>query len=69
MTSGAVTADGCACVLADGSQMPMPGPGVWQVPSGAGEFGEEGLPWRRRGPRSAGVPASVESMTANSCLP
>jgi hypothetical protein len=24
MTSGAVTADGPACVLADGSQMPMP---------------------------------------------
>ena len=35
MTSGAVTADGPACVLADGSQMPMPGPGVWQVPKRA----------------------------------
>ena len=34
MTSGAVTADGPACVLADGSQMPMPGLGVWQAPSG-----------------------------------
>ena len=34
MTSGAVTADGCACVLADGSQMPMLGLGVWQVPNG-----------------------------------
>ena len=34
MTSGAVTADGPACVLADGSQMPMSGLGVWQVPNG-----------------------------------
>ena len=36
MTSGAVTADGRACVLADGSQMPMLGLGVWQVPQRAG---------------------------------
>jgi len=36
MTSGAVTADGPACVLADGSQMPMSGLGVWQVPKRAG---------------------------------
>jgi diketogulonate reductase-like aldo/keto reductase len=35
MTSGAVTADGRARVLADGNQMPMLGLGVWQVPSGA----------------------------------
>ena len=35
MTSGAVTADGPACVLADGSQMPMSGLGVWQVPQRA----------------------------------
>jgi diketogulonate reductase-like aldo/keto reductase len=34
MTSGAVTADGPACVLADGSQMPVLGLGVWQVPNG-----------------------------------
>jgi diketogulonate reductase-like aldo/keto reductase len=34
MTSGAVTADGRACVLADGSQMPMLGLGVWQAPNG-----------------------------------
>src|SRR5467141_852607 len=34
MTSGAVTADGPACVLADGGQMPMSGLGVWQVPNG-----------------------------------
>src|SRR5208282_1589753 len=34
MTSGAVTADGRARVLADGSQMPMLGLGVWQVPNG-----------------------------------
>ena len=34
MTSGAVTVDGCARVLADGSQMPMPGLGVWQLPNG-----------------------------------
>ena len=34
MTSGAVTADGPACVLADGNQMPMLGLGVWQVPNG-----------------------------------
>jgi diketogulonate reductase-like aldo/keto reductase len=35
VTSGAVTADGRARVLADGNQMPMLGLGVWQVPSGA----------------------------------
>jgi diketogulonate reductase-like aldo/keto reductase len=35
MTSGAVTADGRARVLADGNQMPMLGLGVWQVTSGA----------------------------------
>ena len=34
MTSGEVTADGRARVLADGSQMPMLGLGVWQVPNG-----------------------------------
>jgi diketogulonate reductase-like aldo/keto reductase len=34
MTAGAVTADGRACVLADGNQMPMLGLGVWQVPNG-----------------------------------
>src|ERR1700688_3327120 len=34
MTSGAVTADARACVLADGSQMPMLGLGVWQAPNG-----------------------------------
>jgi diketogulonate reductase-like aldo/keto reductase len=33
MTSGAVTADGRACVLADRSQMPMLGLGVWQAPN------------------------------------
>ena len=35
MTTGAVTVDGRARVLADGSQMPMLGLGVWQVPDGA----------------------------------
>jgi diketogulonate reductase-like aldo/keto reductase len=35
MTSGAVTADGRARVLADGNQMPILGLGVWQVPNGA----------------------------------
>ena len=35
MTSGAVTADGPAYVLADGRQMPMSGLGVWQVPQRA----------------------------------
>ena len=35
MTVGAVTADGRARVLADGTQMPMLGLGVWQVPNGA----------------------------------
>jgi diketogulonate reductase-like aldo/keto reductase len=34
MTVGPVTADGRACVLADGNQMPMLGLGVWQVPNG-----------------------------------
>jgi 2,5-diketo-D-gluconate reductase A len=34
MTVGAVTADGRARVLADGTQMPMLGLGVWQVPNG-----------------------------------
>jgi diketogulonate reductase-like aldo/keto reductase len=34
MTASAVTADGRARVLADGSLMPMLGLGVWQVPSG-----------------------------------
>ena len=34
MTSGAVTADRRARVLADGSQMPMLGPGIWQAPNG-----------------------------------
>jgi diketogulonate reductase-like aldo/keto reductase len=34
MTTGAVTADGRARVLADGNEMPMLGLGVWQVPNG-----------------------------------
>ena len=34
MTTGALTADGRARVLADGNQMPMLGLGVWQVPDG-----------------------------------
>jgi diketogulonate reductase-like aldo/keto reductase len=34
MTVGAVTADGRARILADGTQMPMLGLGVWQVPNG-----------------------------------
>ena len=34
MTTGPVTADGRARVLADGQQMPMLGLGVWQVPNG-----------------------------------
>ena len=34
MTTGAVTADGRARVLADGSQLPMLGLGVWQVRDG-----------------------------------
>src|SRR3984957_12926674 len=34
MTSGAVTADGRACVLADRSQMPILGLGVCQAPDG-----------------------------------
>src|SRR5882672_12387434 len=34
MTTNAVTADGRARALADGSQMPMLGLGVWQVPNG-----------------------------------
>src|SRR6202046_4632866 len=34
MTAGAVTPDGRARVLADGTQMPMLGLGVWQVPNG-----------------------------------
>ena len=34
MTSGAVTADGRPCLLADGSQMPMLGLGLWQAPNG-----------------------------------
>src|SRR5271170_3739559 len=34
MTSGAVTADGSARVLADGHEMPMLGLGVWQVANG-----------------------------------
>jgi 2,5-diketo-D-gluconate reductase A len=34
MATGAVTADGRARVLADGSQMPLLGLGVWQVPNG-----------------------------------
>jgi len=34
MTSGRVTPDGRACVLSDGSQMPMLGLGLWQVPRG-----------------------------------
>jgi diketogulonate reductase-like aldo/keto reductase len=36
MTAGAVTADGRARVLADGTQLPMLGLGVWQVPNGPG---------------------------------
>ena len=39
MTTGAVTVDGRARVLADGSQMPMLGLGVWQVPDGADACG------------------------------
>jgi 2,5-diketo-D-gluconate reductase A len=35
MTTGAITADGRARILADGHQMPMLGLGVWQVPNGA----------------------------------
>ena len=34
MTTNPVTADGRACVLADGNQMPMLGLGIWQVPNG-----------------------------------
>ena len=34
MTTGALTADGRARVLADGNRMPMLGLGVWQVPDG-----------------------------------
>jgi 2,5-diketo-D-gluconate reductase A len=34
MTTGAMTADGRVRVLADGSEMPMLGLGVWQVPDG-----------------------------------
>ena len=34
MTSGTVTPDGRARVLADGNQIPMFGLGVWQVPNG-----------------------------------
>ena len=34
MAAGAMTEDGRALVLADGSQMPMLGLGVWQVPDG-----------------------------------
>jgi diketogulonate reductase-like aldo/keto reductase len=34
MTSGAVTPDGRARVLADGNQIPMLGLGVWRVPNG-----------------------------------
>ncbi len=35
MSASSVTADGRARVLADGSQLPMLGLGVWQVPAGA----------------------------------
>ena len=35
MTTGDITADGRARVLADGHQMPILGLGVWQVPDGA----------------------------------
>jgi diketogulonate reductase-like aldo/keto reductase len=35
MTSGTVTPDGRARVLADGNRIPMLGLGVWQVPNGA----------------------------------
>src|ERR687895_2364432 len=34
MPAGAVTADGRARVLADGSEIPLLGLGVWQVPNG-----------------------------------
>jgi diketogulonate reductase-like aldo/keto reductase len=34
MAASAVTADGRACLLADGNQMPMLGLGVWQIPDG-----------------------------------
>src|SRR3954452_16464432 len=34
MTSGTVTADGRARVLADGNEIPLLGLGVWQVPDG-----------------------------------
>src|SRR6202165_2497983 len=34
MTTSRLTPDGRARVLADGSQMPMLGLGVWQVPNG-----------------------------------
>ena len=35
MTVGVITADGRARVLPDGTQMPMLGLGLWQVPDGA----------------------------------
>lgn len=35
MATGAVTADGRSLVLADGSEMPLLGLGVWQVPNGS----------------------------------
>jgi 2,5-diketo-D-gluconate reductase A len=35
MATGSMTADGRARVLADGTQLPMLGLGVWQVPNGA----------------------------------
>src|ERR1700736_4307870 len=34
MSSGSVTVDGSARVLADGLEMPLLGLGVWQVPNG-----------------------------------
>ena len=34
MQPGAVTADGCARMLADGNAIPLVGLGVWQVPNG-----------------------------------
>ena len=34
MTTGTLTEDGCARILADGNEIPLLGLGVWQVPNG-----------------------------------